>query len=55
MGEFLESTSLQRVFKNFSDIEMELPTWSQRLYGAMVQHAQLVAIDATRLDEEPTQ
>ena len=53
VGEFLESASLQRVFNNFSDIEIDLPTWSQRLYGDMVEHAQLVAMDATHLDEEP--
>jgi exonuclease V gamma subunit len=50
-GEFSESTSLQRVFGSFEDIEAELPIWSQRFYGAIAQHAKLVAIAPTSADE----
>jgi len=51
VGEFTKSTSLQRVFKNFSDIEADLPHWAQRLYGAMVQQAKLVMTASTAMDE----
>jgi hypothetical protein len=52
VGEFTKSASLQRVFKNFSDIEADLPHWAQRLYGAMVQQAKLVLTSSTAMDEE---
>ena len=51
VGEFTKSASLQRVFKNFSDIEADLPHWAQRLYGAMVQQAKLVMTASTAMDE----
>jgi exodeoxyribonuclease V gamma subunit len=51
-GEFSESTSLQRVFSGFGDIEADLPMWAQRFYGAMIQHARLVAMDTTVVVEE---
>lgn len=52
VGEFTKSASLQRIFKNFSDIEADLPHWAQRLYGAMVQQAKLVMTASTAMDEE---
>lgn len=52
VGEFTESASLQRVFKNFSDLEADLPHWSQRLYGAMVRHARLVLATSVAMNEE---
>jgi exodeoxyribonuclease V gamma subunit len=52
VGEFTKSASLQRVFKNFSDIEADLPFWAQRLYGVMVQQAKLVMTASTAMDEE---
>jgi exodeoxyribonuclease V gamma subunit len=51
-GEFTKSASLQRVFKNFSDIEADLPHWAQRLYGAMVEHAKWVSATSNTKDEE---
>ena len=39
-------------FKNFSDIEADLPHWAQRLYGVMVQQAKLVMTASTVMDEE---
>jgi len=51
-GEFSESTSLQRVFSGFGDIEADLPMWAQRFYGAMIQRARLVAMDTTVVVEE---
>ena len=51
VGEFTKSASLQRVFKNFSDMEADLPHWAQRLYGAMVQQAKLVMTASTAMDE----
>jgi exonuclease V gamma subunit len=51
IGELTESTSLQRVFSGFEDIEADLPMWSQRFYGAIAQHAKLVAIAPTTADE----
>jgi len=51
-GEFSESTSLQRVFSSFADIEADLPVWAQRFYGAMIQRARLVAMDTTVVVEE---
>ena len=51
-GEFTKSASLQRVFKNFADIEADLPHWAQRLYGAMVEHAKLVSATSNAKDEE---
>ena len=51
IGELTESTSLQRVFSGFEDIEVDLPMWAQRFYGAIAQHAKLVAIAPTTADE----
>jgi exonuclease V gamma subunit len=51
IGELTASTSLQRVFSGFEDIEADLPMWSQRIYGAIAQHAKLVAIAPTTADE----
>lgn len=51
-GEFTKSASLQRVFKNFADIETDLPHWAQRLYGAMVEHAKLLSATSNAMDEE---
>jgi exonuclease V gamma subunit len=51
VGEFSESTSLQRVFGGFEDIEAKLPMWSQSFYGAIAQHAKLVAVAPTTADE----
>ena len=51
-GEFTKSASLQRVFKNFADIEADLPHWAQRLYGAMVEYAKLVSATSNAKDEE---
>ncbi len=50
-GELTDNAALQRVFKNFASIEAELPNWAHRLYGAMVQHARLHAMDSASLDE----
>jgi exonuclease V gamma subunit len=54
IGELTESNSLQRVFSGFEDIEADLPMWSQRLYGAIAQHAKLVAIAPSTADETST-
>ena len=42
-GEYADSTALQRVFNSFEDVQHELPSLAERLYGAMVTHARLLS------------
>jgi exodeoxyribonuclease V gamma subunit len=51
-GEWQESTTLQRVFESFADLEHDLPAMAQRLYGAMVKHAQLLNASRAKTNEE---
>lgn len=45
-GEFETSSTLQRVFKNFADLQEELPSLAERIYGTMVAHATTTEADA---------
>lgn len=49
-GEYESSTTLQRVFHSFADLQNELPDMAQRVYGAMVKNARLLS--ATKATEE---
>jgi len=49
-GEYESSTSLQRVFHGFADLQNELPDMAQRVYGAMVENARLLS--AAKATEE---
>jgi exodeoxyribonuclease V gamma subunit len=42
-GEYESSTTLQRVFHGFADLQNELPEMAQRLYGDMVKSARLLS------------
>jgi exodeoxyribonuclease V gamma subunit len=42
-GEYESSTTLQRVFHGFADLQNELPDMAQRVYGAMVKSARLLS------------
>lgn len=45
-GEFETSSTLQRVFKNFADLQDELPSLAERIYGTMVAHVTTNEADA---------
>jgi exodeoxyribonuclease V gamma subunit len=40
-GEYESSTTLQRVFDGFADLQNDLPDMAERIYGAMVKSARL--------------
>jgi exodeoxyribonuclease V gamma subunit len=42
-GEYESSTTLQRVFHGFADVQNELPDMAQRVYGTMVKSARLLS------------
>jgi exodeoxyribonuclease V gamma subunit len=42
-GEYESSTTLQRVFHGFADLQNELPDMAQRVYGTMVKSARLLS------------
>jgi len=42
-GEYESSTTLQRVFHSFANLQNELPEMAQRLYGDMVKSARLLS------------
>jgi exodeoxyribonuclease V gamma subunit len=42
-GEYESSTTLQRVFHRFADLQNELPDMAERIYGAMVKNARLLS------------
>jgi exodeoxyribonuclease V gamma subunit len=42
-GEYESSTTLQRVFHGFADLQNDLPGMAQRIYGAMVKSARLLS------------
>jgi exodeoxyribonuclease V gamma subunit len=46
-GEYESSTTLQRVFHGFSDLQNELPDMAQRVYGTMVRSARLLSAAQT--------
>jgi len=46
-GEYESSTTLQRVFHGFADLQNELPDMAQRVYGAMVKSARLLSTAKT--------
>jgi exodeoxyribonuclease V gamma subunit len=50
IGEFESSSTLQRVFKSFADLQTELPDLAERLYGAMVANAKLMSATQTEAD-----
>jgi exodeoxyribonuclease V gamma subunit len=50
IGEYESSTTLQRVFNSFADLQNELPDMAQRVYGAMVKNARLLS--AAKVTEE---
>jgi hypothetical protein len=49
-GEYESSTTLQRVFHGFADLQNELPDMAERLYGTMVRTARLLS-DAQTTEE----
>jgi exodeoxyribonuclease V gamma subunit len=49
-GEYESSTTLQRVFHGFADLQNELPDMAQRVYGTMVKSARLLS--AAKANEE---
>jgi exodeoxyribonuclease V gamma subunit len=49
-GEYESSTTLQRVFHSFADLQNELPDMAQRVYGTMVKSARLLS--AAKANEE---
>jgi len=49
-GEYESSTTLQRVFNSFADLQNELPDMAQRMYGTMVKSARLLS--AAKATEE---
>jgi exodeoxyribonuclease V gamma subunit len=49
-GEYESSTSLQRVFHGFADLQSKLPDMAERLYGKMVKSARLLS--AAKATEE---
>lgn len=49
-GEYESSTTLQRVFHGFADLQNELPSMAQRVYGTMVKSARLLS--AAKTNEE---
>jgi exodeoxyribonuclease V gamma subunit len=52
-GEYESSTTLQRVFDSFTDLQDELPDLAQHMYGAMVKRARLLsATKPTEANEE---
>jgi exodeoxyribonuclease V gamma subunit len=52
-GEYDSSTTLQRVFHSFAEIQDELPHLAERMYGAMVKRARLLsATQPTEANEE---
>jgi exodeoxyribonuclease V gamma subunit len=42
-GEYESSTTLQRVFHSFADLQNELPDMAERIYGKMVKSARLLS------------
>ena len=42
-GEYESSTTLQRVFDGFADLQNDLPDMAERIYGAMVKSARLLS------------
>ena len=53
-GEFNESASLQCVLQHFDDIAPTLPDWAERLYGSMLDAAQLLGSTDTADSAEET-
>jgi exodeoxyribonuclease V gamma subunit len=49
-GEYESSTTLQRVFHSFADLQNELPDMAERIYGKMVKSARLLS--AAKASEE---
>ncbi|BDU58891.1 RecBCD enzyme subunit RecC [Limnohabitans sp. MORI2] len=49
-GEYESSTTLQRVFHSFADLQNELPDMAERMYGKMVKSARLLS--AAKASEE---
>jgi exodeoxyribonuclease V gamma subunit len=49
-GEYDSSSTLQRVFHDFADLQEALPDMADRLYGTMVKNARLLS--ATQANEE---
>jgi hypothetical protein len=46
-GEYESSTTLQRVFHGFADLQNDLPDMAQRVYGTMVKSARLLSAAQT--------
>jgi hypothetical protein len=46
-GEYESSTTLQRVFNSFADLQSELPDMAERVYGKMVKSARLLSAAKT--------
>jgi hypothetical protein len=42
-GEYESSTTLQRVFNGFVDLQLALPDMAERVYGTMVKSARLLS------------
>ena len=42
-GERTESAYLSRAFESYDEIELEMPSWAQALYGDMATHVQLAS------------
>jgi hypothetical protein len=42
-GEYESSTTLQRVFHGFADLQNDLPNMAERVYGTMVRSARLLS------------
>lgn len=51
-GEYESSTTLQRVFKSFADLQNELPDLAERVYGTMVKNARLLSATKASADVE---
>jgi len=49
-GEMASSPYLARAFESYQDLEQELPQWAEALYGALLGHAQVMAV--TQAEEE---
>ena len=49
-GEYESSTTLQRVFHGFADLQNDLPNMAERVYGTMVKSAKLLS--AAKITEE---
>ena len=51
-GEYESSTTLQRVFHSFADLQNELPDMAERIYGKMVKSAKLLSAAKTTVEAD---